>query len=253
MIQSVSRAFRVLEIVAEQPETPRGLGTLATRAELNAATCAHILGTLVELGYVEQTAKKGGYILGPAAHALSAGGPYRKDLVRRVEPFMVELASQFGETAVLAVLRNNLRLTLREVEGASIVRIRADVLREDDPCLSATGRVLLAGLDDIALEGFLQSAGVPGRRWPEARTGAGLRRAMEDIRQQGFAVAKRGEVVGAAFPVVERGKTVAALGLFLPKFRFVSPHKEKVLEALRTAALASGVSAAMTAADNSEH
>jgi len=238
MAKALENALRVLEAVAEDPETPRPLGAIAGRAGLNPATSAHILKTLVAAGYVEQAGRGAGYTLGPAAHRLAARGPYRKDLVCRAEPAMARLTELTGETSVLAVLRGGRRVTLREVDGGAAVQVRAEVLREDDPWVSATGRVLVAGLAEDALGDFLRSAGRPGARWPEAATAAGLAAALEEIRRQGFALVDRGEVTGLAFPVTESGRTVAALGIFLPTFRFVAPHREAVIEALRAAAAA---------------
>jgi IclR family KDG regulon transcriptional repressor len=248
MAKALENALRVLEAVAEDPETPRPLGIIAARAGLNPATSAHILKTLAENGYVEQAGRKAGYTLGPAAHRLASRGPYRKDLVRRAEPAMARLTATTGETAVLAVLRGSRRVTLREVDGGAAVQVRTAVLREDDPWVSATGRVLVAGLADEALKDFLRAAGRPGARWPEACTAAGLAAALEEIRRQGFALVDRGEVTGLAFPVSERGRTVAALGVFLPTFRFASPNREKVLEALREAAAAAGIAVDAAAA-----
>lgn len=241
MVKALERALRVLEAVAADPETPRPLGAIAARAGLNPATAAHILKTLLATGYAEQAGRKAGYTLGPAAHRLSARGPYRKDLVRRAEPAMAALAARLGETAVLAVLRAGRRVTLLEAEGGAAVQVRSDLLREDDPWVSATGRVLIAGLPEGELAALLRAAGRPGGRWPEAASAAGRRAALERVRRRGCALVERGEVTGAAFPVTEGGRTVAALGVFMPAFRFVAPHRRAVLDALRAAAAAASL------------
>ncbi|HOX04760.1 MAG TPA: IclR family transcriptional regulator [Planctomycetota bacterium] len=240
MLEAVRKALKVLEAVAARPEAPTPLGTLADSAGLNPATCAHILASLVEAGYVEQAGRKQGYTLGPAAYALSAHGAYRRDLVRLAEPVMAGLAGSLGETVLLAALRGVRRLVLHEVEGGGLVRVRAEALRGDDPCETATGRVLLAALSGEELAAFLKAAGAPGRRWPEAATAAKLSEELARIRQAGHAVVDRGEVTGLAFPVSRGGRVVAALGLFLPTYRFTAARRPQLLAALGEAAQAIG-------------
>jgi DNA-binding IclR family transcriptional regulator len=238
MAKVLENALRVLESVAEDPETPRALSIIAAGAGLNPATCSHILKTLAENGYVEQAARKAGYTLGPNAYRLSARGPYRKDLVRRAEPGMLDLSRRLGESVLLSVLRFGRRVTLREVESGAPVTVHSELLREADPWVSATGRVLIAGLDASDLEDLLRIAGRPGSRWPEAASATGLAESLADIRRKGYAVVEGREVTGLAFPIREKNRTVAALGSFVPQFRFVSPHREAVTEALRKAAAA---------------
>ena len=236
MLEAVRKALSVLEAVAARPESPTPLGELAATCGLNPATCAHILATLVEAGYVEQLGRKQGYVLGPAAYALSAHGSYRRDLVRLAEPVMAGLAESLGETVLLAALRGTRRVVLHEVEGSSLVRVRAEALRGDDPYEMATGRVLLAALSEEELAAFLKAAGAPGRRWPEAATAGKLRAELARIREAGHAAVDRGEVTGLAFPVTRGERTVAALGLFLPTYRFTPERRPKVLAALGEAA-----------------
>jgi DNA-binding IclR family transcriptional regulator len=236
MIQALVKALRVLEVVAEEPETARPLGLIAARCQLNSATCAHILRTLVETGYVEQAGRKLGYTLGPAAHRLAARGPYRKDLVSQAGAVMEQLAARLGETIILAVLRGGRRLTLHEIGGGGALQVRSDVVRADDPYVTATGRLLLAGLPKDELADFIRGAGLPGQRWPEAAGRAGLDGELARIRGEGLAIADRGEVIGVAFPIFKGERMAAALGLFLPAFRFAGTHREEVLSAMREAA-----------------
>ena len=51
MIQVVNRACDILEVLVETPDAPVGLGEVAGRVGLHAATCANILKTLVARGY----------------------------------------------------------------------------------------------------------------------------------------------------------------------------------------------------------
>ena len=64
MIQVINRALNILEIIAHDHNKEWGLSEIANELELNHGTCANILKTLVQRGYVEQMGLKKGYKLG---------------------------------------------------------------------------------------------------------------------------------------------------------------------------------------------
>jgi DNA-binding IclR family transcriptional regulator len=234
---ALAKALAVLESVAEDPGAEKGLGEIAANAGLNKATCAHILKTLVETGYAEQDAPRCGYRLGPMAYRLARGGPYRRDLALKADPFLAELARETGETAVLAALRGGTRLVLGVAEGNQGIQVRSDILHHDDVYRTATGRVLLAHLSDEELASFVATKGLPGAAWPGARTKAGLRKVLARVRRSGEALNRREPgVVQVARPVREAGEVAAAIGLALPEMRFRGAHRRKVTAALEAAA-----------------
>jgi DNA-binding IclR family transcriptional regulator len=240
MIKSLKRALSVLEAVARNPESPRSLRELATETEMNPATCAHILKTLLLAGYVEQAGRRQGYTLGWKAYRLVARGPYRKDLLRAAEPVMRHLATETGGTTVLAVLRNGRRITIAEAESEAMVRVRIEAFREDDPYMSATGRVLLAAMRSEDIESFLRESGMPGPRWPEANGEQQLHAALHRIKEEGFSDVSRGDVIGMACPVREGDEVVAALGVFLPASAMTDVRRKEIKGLLEKAAVKIG-------------
>ena len=237
-IQVVRRAVRILELVAEQPETPRSLTEIAARAGLSAPTCSKIIGTLVQESYVEQIAPRKGYILGPMAYALAARGPYRKDLVACAQPAAQELAAATGETVLVAILHRHRRFMLLRVDGTQAVQVRPETTLEEDIYATATGRLLLANLPDKEREEYLAAAGLPKPSvWPKAATKAKLRAELREIRRAGceFNI-RRGEVAAIAFAIRERDRVVAALGLYLPAHRCEGKHHRKILDGMVKAA-----------------
>lgn len=237
MIIAVQKALAALEVLSAHTDHPVALHELAARLGLSASNCARILQTLVETGYAEQVGRKKGYILGPVAYALARHGPYRKDLVVAAEPFVLGLASALRETASLAVLRHGRRVLLTECDGGQEVQARGAPGQNYDPYLTAGGRLLLAHLAEGDLQAFLAQAGLPARElWPEAAREDGLRRCLADIRAAGLAMRVRPEVVGLAVPVNDDTGVCAALGVFLPAYRFIEEHRQEVLVRIRRAA-----------------
>jgi len=237
MIQSVDRAFKILECIAAEPERPHSLSEIARTLDLHLATCRNLLKTMVELDYVAQEGRAQGYTLGPQAYLLAAHGPFRKDLVLLAEPLMAELAGRIGETVILVTLHRGRRYTLAQVDGGRGFEVRRDLVTDQDVYRTATGRLLLAHMPADELESFVAATGRPDRDWPEARTLRGMARALRKIRDDGLATTEvHSDVVGIACPVREGQRVVAALGVFLPTFRFEGAHKEQVLAGLKEAA-----------------
>lgn len=239
MIQVLRRALTILEYIAGQPEAPRGVTEIAAQVGLNPATCARILKELAEAGYLEQTAPRKGYVLGPMAYVLAARGPYRRDLTQAAEPLMAQLAQETGETVLLAVLRQGRRIVLSQIEGGRSVQVRGDLLQRYNPYESATGRLLLAHLSPAELRLVRARHGEPGPEWPEARGAERLNEALARLRGEELVLRAVGtDVVGIACPIRQGPDVVAALGLYLPAHRFAGEHRDRVLRGVRRVAAA---------------
>ena len=237
MIQVLHKAFDILESLAADADRPRGLGQIAGELGLNQATCANILKTLVRRGYAEQVAPKKGYLLGPMSYSLAGSRPYRRDLLKAAEPLMAELAKEVRETVLLVALHQGKRFILCEARGDQDLQVRSDIISSDDVYETATGRLLLAHLSPEKLRTFVTMRGLPGAVWPEARRRTGLTRALEGIREHGKVVdVSKAQVAAAAFPIRDGETIVAALGLYLPRFRFKGAHRKRVLAGLEDTA-----------------
>lgn len=236
MIQVVHRTINILEFIARTPDRPRGLGEIAAAVQLNAATCARILKTLVATGYVAQIAPKKGYILGLMAYALSAGGPYRKDLIILAEPLMMDLVRTFQQTILLTALRHDQRVVLRQMNVGEMDAGQSGVQSVTHPYQSATGRLLVAYLPDAERRQLIQRLPLSADDWPEACPRPKLMAALDRIRADGWATRYIGETVGIAFPILGHDRALAALGMFLPEARFRGRHRERILQHLDNAA-----------------
>lgn len=232
MIQSVSRALTILDIVADEPARPKLLSEIAAKAGLKPGTCANLLLTLVELQYLEQVASRKGYVLGVKAYRLGGRGGYRPDLCRASEPLMAALAARLRETVLLAVLVGGRRVVLSQVSGDEVFQLRDGFVHEDNIYGTATGRLLMAHLPEAEAEAIVTARGQPTEsEWPEAKGGTAIKSALQRIRSDGYAITKA-DLVGVAFPVFQEGRVVASLGLFLPAFRFRGEHRKGILRGM---------------------
>ncbi|MCM8820791.1 MAG: IclR family transcriptional regulator [Candidatus Omnitrophica bacterium] len=235
MIQVIKRAFEILSFIAESPEEPKGLGEIAKALGLNPGTCANIIKTLCEYNLLEQVERKKGYILGPAVYYLARNGPYRKDIVKVIEPYLLDLASDLKETVLIATLHQGKRSILLQIDGNRAITINKNFLLQESIYNTATGRLLLANLPYSELSAIIEKYGLPDKKvWPEATTKKKLISSLSEIKRKGMAIySRREDVIGIAFPVRQEGKVIAALGLFLPLFRFKGKHKEEILKKMK--------------------
>jgi len=238
MIKVIGKVFDILEMLAEHPAQPRGLGEIATRFKSHPATSANILKELIARNYVEQVAPKKGYLLGPAAYRLVSHGAYRQDMVAAAKPFLAELARNVNEDVLLTVLRNGQRFVLCEINSCQTVQINSELLFQNRTYATATGRMLLAGLDKSGLQKVVGQIGLPGSAWPGVKSPGDLEQALARIRARGrLCVDLPDDAVGLAFPIYRpAGEIVAALGLHLPAYRFKGRHKSEIINGLEQTA-----------------
>src|SRR5690554_7672569 len=102
MIQVINRALNILELVSKEKEREYSLSEIASTLNLNVSTCANIIKTLVNRGYLEQQGRKQGYKLGAQAFYLTGNYSNKKELLRvSMEPLKA-LRDKLNESCILA-------------------------------------------------------------------------------------------------------------------------------------------------------
>lgn len=229
----------IMETLASRRGEPLALGEIASACELNLSTCANLLKTLVARGYAEQLGARQGYVLGPMAHVLSQHSPYRPDVARVAEPLMAELAGELREGLVLSRLHEGRLYMLCHNQGNDVLQVRADLMLVEDVFRAANGRLLLAHAPGEEVERLLRLQAWPLAHWPEMQSREQLTATLSAIRRQGqYEDEFDQRLVRLSVPVFERGRVIAALGLFAPQFRFEQPQREAALAGLRRVAQA---------------
>ena len=132
-VQSVERCFALLEQLASGGRL--GVSELSRLTGLHKATVHRLLQTLLELRYVRQE-PDGRYELSLKLVRLSSGLLERKDLPRRMHPYLVRLAEETGETVHLVQREGSRIVYLDKVESdRNAVRMVSRVgMVRDMPC-----------------------------------------------------------------------------------------------------------------------
>jgi DNA-binding IclR family transcriptional regulator len=235
MIQVINRALDILEFLAEEPERQRTLSEISGKFNLNSATCANIIKTLVDRKYVDKLDKKKGYTLGAKAYGLTGNENYKKDLTEAAADELNALTKKVKENSLLAVLEKDMRRVLLRV--TSTQPIQASTAPEKRAYDSASGRVLIAMLHDQALQKFIKQYGLPKKgEWVEAKDEKSFLEQVSRIRETGYATQLTKEkILGLAVPVYRDEKVVASISIYMPQFRYNKSDKMELITLLKQA------------------
>jgi IclR family acetate operon transcriptional repressor len=249
-IQSVDRAMRLLEAIAEAGgETT--LTELSQRTRLNISTCHHLLSTLVNRGYVAKVPVRRSYALGARILYLSTAC-LQVDLPARAAPFIEQINQKTGETVHLAVLQGDAMMKIAKRESRHPVRVDTGTLgKSDAPHATASGKAMLAWLpeDDmhrVLAHGLTRFTPKTITEWPS------LIEALRHVRRNGYAMDDEeyqpGVIcIGAAIRD-HNGAVVGAISASTPTMRASDQHlalvREEVVTAVRALSAEIGESGA---------
>src|SRR6478735_5982188 len=209
-VQSVDRALTILEVLARVGEA--GVTEIAGELGVHKSTAFRLVTTL-------------------EAHRLV--------LVQEARPVCRQLAADTGETVNIAVLSESSALYLDQVAGSSALQPHNWVGQHIPLHATSNGKVLLSGLDDVALDEVL--GGLSRYTALTITRKSQLREEVKLVREQGYAVAVDELEVGltaVAAPIRNaHGDVVASMSVSGPTFRLTPARVEEVVPQLVEAAL----------------
>lgn len=167
MIQSVSRALDILTTVSDTRGKPIGLSAISQKTGINVSTCAHLVQTLCEKGFLSQVSRSSGYILGAYAYYLTRYKTFQKELIATCNPALRWIQRRTGHTALLAVLVEGEKFVISYAEdGKDILHERGELYR-GNLYNSATGRAMLSTMRRTELAHLVEKIGLPTQEdWP---------------------------------------------------------------------------------------
>lgn len=219
-LQSVSRALRALELIAEAGEL--GVTELGRRLDVHKATASRLISTLAERGLVERDPASERYRLGFGLIRLAGAAIAGLDLVRTAHPILEDLAERTRETVTLGVLSGGDVVYVDQVAGTHSIVSVSWVGRGTPLHCTSNGKVLLAWMDEDGRERLLAA---PLARLTDSTivdTNV-LRTQLQEVRTRGYAqtLEELEEGLNAvAAPVRQAdGQVVASLSVSGPAFR----------------------------------
>jgi DNA-binding IclR family transcriptional regulator len=222
MVQSVARAFAILDAVAHRPA---GVTALAGRLDLPKSTVARLLGSLEGIGAVERVAGRR-WQVGPGVAALAEPGSPARSLAALARPELSGLVRLVGEDAGLGLPDGYDVLYVDHVECDHPVQVRDWTGTRAPMHAVPSGLVLLAEWPASAIDGYFvrDLVRLTSSTVVDAEQ---LRSRLEDVRRSGYAWGLEEFAEGinsVAAPVRDpRGNVVAAIHIHGPAYRFPSP------------------------------
>jgi len=234
---AVTRAVRILDVMAESAGEPVGPSELARRLGLPKSSIANICGALADAGLIRRIGT--GFALGRRLAEL--GGAYLStvDQVQEFYDASRRLPTGSEETVQFAVL-DGLEVTyLARHDGRQPVRLTSGVGRRLPAFSTATGKAALASLDEADLAhrlAGLTTLPQPTRR--AHRTVDELLVDLAEIRRRGYAVddeeTMEGVVCyGVMIPARQLGEGPCAASITLLKVRATAERVPALVEDLR--------------------
>ncbi|HET9422849.1 MAG TPA: IclR family transcriptional regulator [Nocardioides sp.] len=226
-VQSVERAAALLRAVARASGPAASATALAETVGLNRTTTWRLLSTLEQQRLVSLDRATGWYSLGFGLVDL-AGRASDTSLARAARAVLQRIASETGETAAMAVVRNGALTYVAEAVAGAVVSVTWQG-RPVPLHATSTGKVLLAfSRPDEVGELLALPRGGRLRRFTSTTitSRAALGEELARIRERGFAVCS-GEFEesawGVSAPVLDAaGRPVAVLSIWGPPERITA-------------------------------
>jgi DNA-binding IclR family transcriptional regulator len=216
-VPAATRALRVLRFLASQPD-PVPLDRITRACALPRSTAYHLLGAMIEEGFVVHLPDEHRYGLGVAAFEVGSGFSRQEPLQRISRRLLAELVDRTGRTAHLAVLHGRDVLYVVEERAPGRPPLVTDVGVRLPAHLTASGRAILSALPAPQVRALYPEPGAfVDRTGVGPRTLSELRAVLSQCRQRGFAI-EEGEVTpglsSVAAPVLDHnGHPVAGLAV----------------------------------------
>lgn len=219
-VRAVDRALDVLMAFTAE-DNQLTAGQLSKRTGLSRPTLYRLLHTLELKGFVLSEGDPQKFRLGPAvghiAHVWSSG----IDLTAVAQDTMRRVWEATGETVALFSRMGTERVCVAEMPSRQPLSFKRGVGYRERVALGASGRVILAYLDEAAVQAALASGPLPFER---ERFDAEL----QQIRERGYGVSRDELIQGAvaiAAPFFRAGGEVAgSLAVFGPAVR-IEPER----------------------------
>jgi IclR family acetate operon transcriptional repressor len=219
-LQSVNRAVRSLELIAEAGEL--GVTELGRRLGVHKATASRLAATLAERGLVERDPATERYRLGFGLIRLAGAAMAGLDLVSSARPVLEDLAERTRETVTIGVSSGGDVVSIDQVTGTRSIVSVSWVGKRSPLHTTSTGKVLLAFMDEAERDQMLAHPLERSTRRSIVDP-AQVRTQLAEVRRRGYAqtLEELEEGLNAvAAPIRQAdGRVVAALSVSGPAFR----------------------------------
>jgi len=227
-IHSVEHAFFLLEVLAKNG-LEIGVIELCRKTALPKGTVHRLLGTLKNLGYIDQNPTNRKYRL--TIKILKLGFPVTDNIgISHLKPFMKNLSQKFNETVNLAILDKDEIIYLYSNGGDNTLKFDLKIGSRQPAYCAALGRVLLAYLPEEEIDRYLQRLELKAYTPFTITDKDKLKKELKEIRKREYAFIKEEYMLGVfcvAVPIKNfQGDICIGMSFSIPTARY---DKDKVV------------------------
>lgn len=215
-IQVLSRAVDILRVISIDTNG-LSLGKIAAQVNLPRSTVQRIVAALMAENLIIARQNGKGYTIGPEMRVLANSNS--KDVLKCLHPVMEKLSEDTGETADLAMFRNEQMVFVDQVAGRHRLRTVSAIGETFPMTVTANGKAALCLLSDVTVNRILQHETDHGT---VQKTPAKLSKELNRIKSDGYGLdidehTKGISAAGIAFRV---GDAIYAISIPTPTQRF---------------------------------
>ena len=230
MIQSVARAFKILETIKKAPNESINAATIARKLDLDRTTAFNLIKTMRELGYINQKPNKD-YIIGDNIYSLAHGNFAVEKVASLIEPFCQSFTDEVNERSVVSAVLAGLMTSVVAISPKQAVTVSPDYTGKNTLYCTASGRLLLSRHSSTDLENIIETSGFPKKSWKNIDTLKKLESALKPIRQQDCYkhISDCSDIVAWARIIkTPDGYPQMSIGCYVPSYR-ATPETEKLV------------------------
>ncbi len=217
-IQSIDRALKIIDVIADHEPDGVKLAVIADKLELNIATTYRIVKNLVEAQYVDTT-RDNSYILGAAFIRLGelVGGAH--SLANFCRPILEEAAEVSGQTGYLSLedVNDHTIYYVDKVAHRGPIQLSSGVGHHNYVHSTANGKVMMSAYPDSEVRDILKRIGMPKLTERTITDPEEYLEQLTRVREDGYALdleENETNVICVAAPVFNaKGKIIASMSL----------------------------------------
>jgi len=210
-IQSVERAFSILELFQQSNVSERSVKEIAEALALNKSTTFGLINTMTNLGYLQQNQENQKYVLGLRLLGFSNAVKVQNIIIRTVHPYLEQINHLYNETTHCAVEDNGSVIYLDKVEATGSIYINTQVGTRNYLHCTGVGKCILAYLPEEKRE-IVYAGNLKTMTYNTITNSERLREEIETVRRDGYAADNEEISIGltcVAVPVFSALETVA--------------------------------------------
>lgn len=210
-IQSVERAFAVLELYQKKDVEELGVKEISDALGLNKSTAFGLINTLNNLEYLQRNPVNQKYALGVRLLSLSDAVKLKSAIIRTVHPYLEQIMQKYGETVHCGVEHRNGVLYIDKVEAThSAIYINTQIGKVNDYHCTGVGKCILAYLPPERQK-QIYAEPLKTMTYNTITNVEQLRNEIRKVRENGFAMDNEENALGlscVAVPVFSAAETV---------------------------------------------